>query len=630
MQTLGSSTRCVLLQLISVVDAAGTSGLIMSDAVSSLNSVPSQGRVRAVGVLILILVLGLTAAMAFKLLSIRGGVFDAMSTDDAMRLVEIRDFLDGQAWWDLRQYRLGPSGVLMHWSRIVDLPLAISILTLKPLVGPLHAEAVTLFVWPILLLAVALLLVGTIAYRMSKGVVASSLGAAVLAMLAAPALIHFKPGSIDHHNVQIDLLLLMLLFAIQADRSATRAALAGLTGSVSLAIGVEILPMIVTIGGAMAGLFVWRGGEVAREVSAFALALAASSAALGFALVPAEELTLPVLDALGGPLLLLTVGGSVGLVLMVGIERYRSSLWLRVGTATGTVIALLGAFVLLFARSLVLPYSQLDPLVVSLWLDHVQETVSLAEMIRIGPEEVLGFYAFPLITMAIAAAAFLRANPVDRFRWGVGVAALATLIVISVWEMRGTGGAAMAAAPIFAAAAVFIWPSLAQTSSLVLVAFVVSPVMFAVLGKCAKPLIDSMVEPTEMVFEPDESRCQSVSDAEPMGLLARGSVMAPIDLGPAILAATKHAVFAAPYHRNNDGNLAMLKLMLAPAPVAHQMLRDYHVDYVVTCRTSPNRNVIERAPDGLESLLARGEVPEFLEPLGLASSSKIAVWRVRG
>jgi hypothetical protein len=345
--------------------------------------------------------------------------------------------------------------------------------------------------------------------------------------------------------------------------------------------------------------------------------------------VRAEALTLPVLDALGGPLLLLTVGGGAGLVLMVGVDRYRSALWLRVVTAAGTAIVLLGTFVLLFAGSLVSPYSQLDPLVVSLWLDHVQETVSLATMIRIGPEEVLGFYAFPLITLAIAAAAFLRSSPVDRFRWGVGVAALAALIAISMWEMRGTGGAAMAAAPIFAAAAIFIWPSLARGSNLVLAAFAVSPVTFAILGNYAKPLIASIVEPTAVVFEPDASRCQSVSDAEPMRLLPRGSVVAPIDLGPAILAATKHAVFAAPYHRNNDGNLAMLKLMVAPAPVAHQMLRDYHVDYVVACRTSPNHDIIERAPDGLEALLARGEAPEFLEPLGLASSPKIAVWRVR-
>ncbi|MGJ5175931.1 hypothetical protein ACQR16_17250 [Bradyrhizobium oligotrophicum] len=599
----------------------------MADVVSDSGPVANQPRAATIGVPIALL--GLAAVMAFKLLSIRSGTFDAMSTDDVMRLVEVRDFLDGQAWWDLRQYRLGPSGVLMHWSRIVDLPLAMSILALKPLVGSHEAEAVTLFVWPLLLFGVALILVGKIASRLSGGASSSVLGAAVLAMLAAPALIHFKPGAIDHHNVQIDLLLLMLLSGVQAERSATMAALAGVTAAVSLAIGVEILPVIATICAALVGLFIWRGGPVARQISAFGIALAGSSAALGLMLVRPEALTLPVFDALGGPLLLLTVGGGIGLVLMVEIDRSRSALWLRAVTATATAIVLIGAFVLLFAKSLVSPYSQLDPLVVSLWLDHVQETVSLVTMARLGPEEVLGFYAFPFITLAIVTAAFLRSDPADRFRWGLCGAALAALIAISVWEMRGTGGAAMAAAPIFAAAAVFVWPSLARGNNLVLLAFAVSPVMLSILGQGAKPLIETMVQPTDIVFDSDASRCQTVSDAEPMRRLPRGNVVAPIDLGPAILADTTHVVFAGPYHRNNDGNLAMLKLMLASAAAAQQILRDYHVDYVVVCRTSPNRDIIKLAPDGLESLLVQGETPEFLEPLEFASSPKIAVWRVR-
>src|SRR5690606_28265498 len=45
--------------------------------------------------------------------------------DDIMRLVQVRDLLAGQGWFDLMQYRLGlEGGILMHWSRLVDLPIA--------------------------------------------------------------------------------------------------------------------------------------------------------------------------------------------------------------------------------------------------------------------------------------------------------------------------------------------------------------------------------------------------------------------------------------------------------------------------------------------------------------------------
>jgi hypothetical protein len=46
--------------------------------------------------------------------------------DDVMRLVQVRDLLAGQGWFDLHQYRLGPDGgTLMHWSRIPDIPIIV-------------------------------------------------------------------------------------------------------------------------------------------------------------------------------------------------------------------------------------------------------------------------------------------------------------------------------------------------------------------------------------------------------------------------------------------------------------------------------------------------------------------------
>src|SRR3546814_13624328 len=46
-------------------------------------------------------------------------------TDDNIRVVQVKDWLAGQGWYDLRQYRLDPPvGANIHWSRIVDLPIA--------------------------------------------------------------------------------------------------------------------------------------------------------------------------------------------------------------------------------------------------------------------------------------------------------------------------------------------------------------------------------------------------------------------------------------------------------------------------------------------------------------------------
>ena len=52
--------------------------------------------------------------------------FSLSDTDDNMRLAQVRAWLnDGQGWYDLRQYKLDPpAGANIHWSRLVDLPLA--------------------------------------------------------------------------------------------------------------------------------------------------------------------------------------------------------------------------------------------------------------------------------------------------------------------------------------------------------------------------------------------------------------------------------------------------------------------------------------------------------------------------
>src|ERR1035437_4539762 len=45
--------------------------------------------------------------------------------DDAMRLVQVREFLGGHSWFDLHMVRLqAPFGYDPHWSRLIDAGIA--------------------------------------------------------------------------------------------------------------------------------------------------------------------------------------------------------------------------------------------------------------------------------------------------------------------------------------------------------------------------------------------------------------------------------------------------------------------------------------------------------------------------
>src|SRR5690348_10350740 len=107
----------------------------------------------------------LWAAAVFAL-AVASGI-NSLSTDDAMRLVQVRDLIAGQSWFDMTQYRLDPpAGVVSHWSRLIDLPLAVLIKTGSLFLPAATAEKIVLIVWPTLLLLIFLGGIARIAHEM--------------------------------------------------------------------------------------------------------------------------------------------------------------------------------------------------------------------------------------------------------------------------------------------------------------------------------------------------------------------------------------------------------------------------------------------------------------------------------
>jgi len=72
---------------------------------------------------------GILIAIAFIILATFLNNIGVLGTigkdiDDVIRLVQIKDYLAGQSWFDTDQYRMGlTGGTDMHWSRIPDIPV---------------------------------------------------------------------------------------------------------------------------------------------------------------------------------------------------------------------------------------------------------------------------------------------------------------------------------------------------------------------------------------------------------------------------------------------------------------------------------------------------------------------------
>lgn len=92
-------------------------------------------------------------------------------TDDNIRYLQVKDWLAGQGWYDLRQYRLDPpAGFNIHWSRLVDLPLAGLMLFFRAFLDQGLADRLACGIAPMLPLLPLMLGLGFIARRLAGGI----------------------------------------------------------------------------------------------------------------------------------------------------------------------------------------------------------------------------------------------------------------------------------------------------------------------------------------------------------------------------------------------------------------------------------------------------------------------------
>lgn len=574
-------------------------------------------------------------ATAVFALAVAFGI-NSLSTDDAMRLVEVRDLLAGQSWFDMTQYRLDPpAGVISHWSRLIDLPLAILIKAGTLFLPTAMAEKIVLILWPTLLLLVFLWGVARLAHEIGGAVAARA--ALIFAVLMVPILQNFRTGAIHHHNVQLVLLIWSLAFFVRVPSDARSAAAAGLLCALSVAVGQQMVPAVAMLCGIAALRWIIEGERCNHATAAFAASLTTGGIIFAAAeIAPADYLVVHCdsisIFQVGGLLL-----GGFGLAALASFTRIQSMAG-RVLCA-GIIAALLFAFVTLDApQCLGGPYAQLDPRLADLWLASVAEARSALAMLRDVPQQLLTYYGVPLAALVLAGVRSVQTRRQERWNWVACAAVQAAMLSVSAWEVRGASGANAVGAALLPAALLPILPVAAGATSYfgisrsaLCVLLFLNPATLLALGSGAVRVFaaTTAVSADRFINSGDAGTCQRPADYEPLARLPRGLVLAFIDSGPFILMSTGDAALAAPYHRNQAGNLAMLEMFMASPAEAQARMADRGIDYVAFCPGAPERyNYAARAPASLVAALGRNEVPGFLEKMPLAGTD-LVIYRVR-
>jgi hypothetical protein len=564
----------------------------------------------AAACLAIVAVLAYHAGMGFPALRDVNG-----DNDSLMRLVQIRAPLDGQGWFDLQQYRMGlEGGFPLHWSRLVDLPIAALIVSAAGLgFGLAAAEAFALTAWPMLLFVAGLFLVIDTARK--AGSDTAVLPALVLGAVAFHFTGEFRPGAIDHHNIQLVLVLGMVNRLAVGGGGARAGLVAGACAALSIAIGMETAPYVPVAGLSVALLFLFRGAGAARLARGFGLAFFACTALAFGALIHPAGWATPRCDALSSFQLAVATLGGVGLAVLVTLPGvggdFRRRLIALAGLGAVTFVMVVG----FFPQCLASPYAGLDPRMRELWLDHVAEAQSLPTLLAAAPHKVTAYFVTPLIGLAVLAVRLARR---DAGR-GLPVlfAMLAMAFLVSAWQVRGsTFSITLAVIPLAiwvgtvrerAMASSAAWPRIAMVGAWLVSTNVVWTVAGAVL---AGPAGEASRDGEEA------SACYAGTDYLDLARLPPATVLASSNLGASILAHTHHRALAGPYHRNQAGNLAVLDALMAPPGTARETALALGIDYVAICPGNPETPFLAaRAPEGLIALLARGEAPDWLIPV---------------
>jgi len=538
---------------------------------------------------------------------------DFRDPDDAMRLVQVRDFLAGQSWFDLSQHRINPPlGGPMHWSRLVDLPLAAIILLLRPLTGQAAAELAACAIVPLLTLGVIALGLFSALRRLTGN--GEALLAVAMLGLSFPIIVQLTPMRIDHHGWQIAMAAWLAAGLLHPDPR-KGGWIMGAAIALWLHISSEGLPYAALAGGIVALRHAARAREWPRLIR-YAGMLAVGSAALLLLTHGWRGSLTSYCDAISpvylAPLLLVPP-----LLLLARCLLGEGSAPRRLAPALIAGACACALFAATGGPCLAGPFRTLSPAIYQLWYLGVLEGLPIWDQKL--PLALIILLPSLVGIIGLAIAAFEERGRDRRLQWLSLLGLMLGSFAVSLLVMR-----AMSVAHLFALAGMTfliarLHPVIAARRHL-LSRVILTSLLLLLTPVGAALLVDPIVTLAKQgAADPKEKREPAFADEDidRLGTLPAATLFAPLDIGPDILVRTHHSVIGTGHHRNVVGIGKVIDAFIAPPDEARRIILGTNASYLLF---APKLGEIQRyrrhAPGGLADRLARGDIPVWLRPAG--------------
>lgn len=551
--------------------------------------------------------------------------YRSLDPDDYMRLSQVRDWLAGQGWFDVHQYRMNaPDGADMHWSRLVDVPLGLVIMVMRPLFGSLMAQSIAAVVVPLGQLALLMLLISKSVNILTQNRPFALLGAA-LVPISPMVLPQIVPSRVDHHGWQL-VIAAAALYLLVRDRTARSALWCGALVAVWLNISIEGLPF-AALYGAILGLFWITRGD--RRVGAYLGALAATTGLLLFATHAWQTLAIVHCDAVAWPHLaafgaaaIITLGAMA--VIRPGSRADRPIATIAILSVAGAIAA---AAYLGPAQSCALdPFGGLEPEVRLFWYGLVPEGLPVW---RQDLNIIMVLVWTPIIGLAGSWLGWRRAQHGEqRNRWLVVAMLAAAVSLLSLDVMRTGAQAQLYSLPGMIVVIAELLPHVQRIGLMVPRAILTALLLISVT-----PATASLFGKAMMNSHDENARMQKLlkqgCNLDALNALPPSRLFAAIDISPEILFRTRHSVLTGGYHRNHKQIAEAIRGFAEPPDRARETITKSGMDYFVFCRDAADIRTYQLArPDGLVSRLLRGERFDWLEPVVGTSKDNLRIFRI--
>ncbi|HKY81784.1 MAG TPA: hypothetical protein VJM09_09975 [Sphingobium sp.] len=548
-------------------------------------------------------------------------------TDDNIRFVQVRDWLAGQGWYDLRQYRLDPpAGFDIHWSRLVDLPLAGLMLFFRAFLDQGLADRLACGIAPTLPLLPLMLALGSIARRLAGG--SGWILAALAPFAAQMGISMFVPMRIDHHGWQLALTVVMLAGLI--DRNWLRGGItAGVASALSIAIGMEMIVYLAAGGALIALRWVFKEGA-ARRMLPYALSLAGAISVL-FLIFASYANRHMVCDAISPIWVAIFAATGAGMTLLALLPLRSWPARLGAGILVGAAVA---AFAWISWPQCLTGAYQISPELQRLWLANIREAKPITAQAR---SLVVPLMAIPVAGLFGLIWALWEARRDSDRLWAWSTVGLMMLFSTALlfWQLRAGPAAQLLAIPPAAWAAHRVLRAIWTGRPLVKVLGLVGAALLAVAafatplypqfnqlwarvtGEARKPARPGAKARLQAINKAN-GRCRTQPALAVLNQLPPATIFTMVDLGPRIIATTHHSAIAGPYHRNGKVILDVHHAFDGPSDAFRDVAARHHAAYLLICPGFPEGTVYQaRSPRGFYAGLMRGDVPSWLRPVPL-------------